>query len=111
MESLTIKQIVPKLVNPTRSSGLGMSDPVLDQGAQGGAILIGKFRCKIFDRIFLVLNFQWELPVEKVWGGNVEKQNKWVPHRLSVFNLNYSNPQKPLITVGLVSISFGSSHH
>ena len=67
-----------------------MSDPVLDQGAQGGTILIGKFRWEIFDRIFLV---------GKVWGGNVEKQNKWVPHRLSVFNLNYSNPQKPLITV------------
>ena len=99
MESLTIKEIFPKLVNPTRSSGLGMSDPVLDQGAQGGTILIGKFRWEIFDRIFLVVNFQWELSVGKVSGGNVEKQNKWVPHRLSVFNLNYSNPQKPLITV------------
>ena len=96
MESLTIKEIFPKLVNPTRSSGLGMSDPVLDQGAQGGTILIEKFRWEIFDRIFLVVNFQWEHSMGKVWGENVEKQNKWVPLRLSVFNLNYFNPQKPL---------------
>ena len=45
-----------------------MSDPVLDQGAQGGTILIGKFRWETFDRIFLVVNFQWELSVGKVWG-------------------------------------------
>ena len=78
MESLTIKEIFPKLVNPTRSSGLGMPDPVLDQGAQGGTILIGKFRWEIFDRIFLVGNFQWEHSVGKVLGGNVEKQNKYL---------------------------------